>query len=92
MENMTFEVTPELLPVIIIAVVQMLKRIASIQTIKQWYPVIGIGIGIAISFYMKFENPIMLGVIAGCIASKSYDVLKKPAANVVASITKPKKK
>lgn len=88
MENMTFEITPELLPVIIIAVVQMLKRIEIVQAIKQWYPVVGIGIGIAISFYMKFENPIMLGVIAGCIASKSYDVLKKPVTKVVNTVVK----
>ena len=91
MENLPFEVTPELLPVIILAVIQMLKRIPALQTIKQWYPVIGIGIAIAISFYMKFENPIMLGVIAGCIASKSYDVLKRPAAKIIASATSKKK-
>jgi len=90
MENLPFEVTPELLPVIIIAVVQMLKRIAVLHTIKEWYPVIGVGIGIAISFYMKFENPIMLGVIAGCVASKSYDVLKKPATKIIASVSKKK--
>ena len=90
MENMTFEMTPEMLPVIIIAIVQMLKRIEILHTIKQWYPLVGVGIGIAISFYLKFENPVMLGVIAGCVASKSYDILKKPAAKIVESVAKKK--
>ncbi len=90
MENMTFEMTPEMLPVIIIAIVQMLKRITMLQMIKQWFPVVGVGIGIAVSYYMQFPNPIMLGVVAGCVASKSYDILKKPAAKVVEAVTKKK--
>lgn len=92
MENLSFEVTPELLPVIIVAVVQMLKRIAIMETVKEWYPVIGVAIGIAISFYLKFPNPVMLGVISGCVASKSYDILKKPAAKIVESVSKSKTK
>lgn len=87
MENLPIEITPELLPVIVLAVIQLFKRIPALHTIKQWYPVIGIGIAIAISFYMQFENPIMLGVVTGCVASKSYDILKKPAAGIVSNFS-----
>ena len=85
MENLPVEITPELIPVIIIGAIQLLKRIPQMMKIKEWLPIIGIGIGIGLSFYMRFENPIVLGLIAGLVAAKSYDILKKPAAKIVES-------
>lgn len=84
MENIPVEITPELIPVIIIGAIQLLKRIPQMMKIKEWFPIIGIGIGIGFSFYMHFEDPIALGLIMGLVAAKSYDILKKPAAKIVA--------
>lgn len=84
MENIPVEITPELIPVIIIGAIQLLKRIPQMMKIKEWFPIIGIGIGIGLSFYMRFEDPIALGLIMGLVAAKSYDILKKPTAKIVA--------
>lgn len=91
MENIPVEITPELIPVIIIGAIQLLKRIPQMMKIKDWFPIIGIGIGIGLSFYMRFENPIALGLITGLVAAKSYDILKKPAAKIVESTVTGKK-
>lgn len=91
MENIPVEITPELIPVIIIGAIQLLKRIPQMMKIKEWFPIIGIGIGIGLSFYMRFENPIVLGLITGLVAAKSYDILKKPAAKIVKSTVAGKK-
>jgi len=85
MENLPVEITPELIPVIIIGAVQLLKRIPQMTKIKGWFPIIGIGLGIGLSFYMRFENPVVLGLVAGLVAAKSYDILKKPAAKIIES-------
>lgn len=85
MESLPVEITPELLPVIIIGAIQLLKRISLMAKIKEWFPIIGIGIGIGLSFYMRFENPIVLGLVTGLVAAKSYDILKKPAAKIIGS-------
>lgn len=78
MEDLTFEMTPQVLVLIpyVAVILQVLKRIEPIQAVKQYLPFIAIGLGIGFAYLTKVPDPIMPGIVAGLMAGGSYDLLK----------------
>lgn len=75
---MTISLTPEQLALVptIIIVLQMVKKIEVLQKVKQWFPLIAVGIAIAAGYLTGSADPILDGVLIGCAAAGGYDTTK----------------
>ena len=85
MENLSTELTTELGPqalalVAVIAVlVQQLKRIPYVVSLKEKLPIFVIcsmALGIAAAHYQGIVNPIVAGIVMGLMASGAYSAAK----------------
>jgi len=70
--------TPEMLTLVpvVAAILQMAKNIQALANLKQWFPLISLGLGVAACFLTGVANPILPGILIGLSASAGYDVLK----------------
>ena len=72
--------TPQMLVVVPIigGLVQMLKQVPFIQKQTAWLPLLTVAVSIAVSFAMRFEDPVMAGLLIGLAAGGGYDLLRLP--------------
>ncbi len=81
MEDFSITLTPAMLALVpvVAALLQFAKRLDFVQEMKQWLPLISIGIALGIGYATKMPNPIMNSIVIGLVASGGYDLLKVPA-------------
>lgn len=75
------EITPEMIPVIILAVVQVLKEVPAFVNLTKTVPIplVSFAIGIGLAFLTGLPNPVVTGIFGSLIASGGYDILKLPS-------------
>jgi len=78
MENYSLTLTPAMLSLVpvVAAILQFAKRLEAVQKIKEWLPVISIGISFGLAQLTKLPDPIIGSVVIGLVACGSYDLLK----------------
>jgi len=80
MEEYTIQLTPAMLTLVpvVAALLQFAKRLEAVQKIKEWLPMVSIGIALGLAYLTKMPDPIMGAVVIGLVASGGYDLLKAP--------------
>lgn len=80
MDALNVELTPAMVAMIpvVAAILQMVKRMAFAEKIKDYLPLIAIAIAIGISYAGKMPDPIIPSVLIGLSAVGGYETLKKP--------------
>lgn len=78
MEDYTLTLTPAMMILVpvVATILQFAKRIEAVQKIKEWLPVISIGVSFGLAHLTKLPDPIIGSVIIGLVACGSYDLLK----------------
>ena len=81
MDDLMIQLTPGMLALvpIVAAILQLVKRFEFMEKIKSYFPLIAIGLSLAICYATKMPDPIMPAVLIGLTASGGYDLLKAPA-------------
>lgn len=78
LEDYSLTLTPAMLALVpvVAAILQFAKRIKAVQEIKEWLPVISIGLSFGLAQLTKLPDPIIGSVVIGLVACGSYDLLK----------------
>ena len=72
---------PELIPVIVAAVLQFLKAIPPVAKFiagkeKDILPILAMAVGVGLAYLTALPNPIVMGVTLGLAAAGGYDFLR----------------
>ena len=80
MDQLNVTLTPAMLAMvpIIATILQLLKRIEPLGNLKQWFPILSVGLSLGLGYVTNMPNPIVSSIIIGLVASGGYDVLKSP--------------
>jgi len=78
MENLSFNFTPDLFPLIfcVAALIQFVKKIPLLSRYSDWLPLLSCLLGIGVAYLQHIGNPLVSGIVIGVIASGSYELLK----------------
>jgi len=78
MNDYTIQLTPALVALvpIVLAVLQIAKRIEFLLAYKQWFPLLAVGLAVLIAYVQGIPQPIIGGLMAGLVAAGGYDVIK----------------
>lgn len=72
---------PELIPVIVAAILQFVKTIPPIAKLiagkeKDLLPILAMAVGVGLAYATALPNPIVMGIILGLTACGGYDLLR----------------
>ena len=78
MENFTVELTPAMMALIpaVAAILQILKRVEAVQKIKNWLPLMSVGVALGLGYLTNLPNVVPSSLVIGLVASGSYDLFK----------------
>lgn len=72
----SLNITPEVLPVIAAAIVQVLKQIPFFKDRTDLLPIVSVAVGIGLTYAMSLAKPIVTGIVIGLVASGGFDLLQ----------------
>jgi hypothetical protein len=72
--------TPQMLVVVPVigGLVQMVKQVPFIRKQAAWLPLVTVLLGVAVAFGLRFDDPVMAGLLMGLASGGGYDLLRLP--------------